>query len=157
MYPHSHFIATLFLAEIFVRLGYISHRLAIVCAIVSVLVDFDHLIEYCIVYKRFSFKNAWNVCVANKLHGRTAVHRVFGIVVFALATLIISLFSLPWAIVIGLGYFSHLAVDLLYNVWIKKSEKMVKTKLLGFLFQIRYTEVTFDIIMLVVLYLVIYM
>ena len=157
MFPHSHFLATLFLAEIFVRLGYISHRLAIICAIIAVLIDFDHFIEYVIVYGKFNFRKAWNVCVTNKMYGRTAIHRVFGISMFALLTLIISLFSIPWAIVVGLGYYSHIATDYLYYLWERRTEKKVKIKIWGMLIHIRPFEIAFDVVMLVAIYLVAYM
>ncbi|MBW3013602.1 metal-dependent hydrolase [Candidatus Woesearchaeota archaeon] len=157
MYPHSHFLATFFLAEIFVRLGYISHRLALICAVIAVLIDLDHFIEYIIIYRRASLRQAWNACVTNKLYGRTAIHRVFGVVMFALVTLIISIFSLQWAIVIGLGYYSHLFMDLLYNLWEKRTERTIKIKMFGYIIHTRRLEILIDLGLLVGLYLIVYM
>ncbi len=88
MYPQSHFLFAYLLGLIFVKLGFISHRLALVIGLLAVFIDIDHYIDHVIHHKIFSFRKAWNdASVRHELSERTFVHHTFGFVLVGIVVL----------------------------------------------------------------------
>jgi len=74
MYPFSHFLFALLIGEIFVKLGFLNHDLALLVAVIAVLIDVDHFIFYSVKHKDWDLKHAWNAAVSGHEKERTFIH-----------------------------------------------------------------------------------
>lgn len=146
MYPQTHFLAAWFLSLILVKLGILSHKAALVCAVLAVLLDLDHWIAYVIHERKLSIKKAWNVAaVTHDFEERTFIHHKTGFIVMTIFLILMLLFNRLVFWVAGIAYYSHMFLDYVH-VWGRG--KIIKFKEMGFGFQISGFEIILDFILL---------
>lgn len=148
MYPQTHFLFSFFVALIFVKLGIFNYKIAFFVALVGMLIDLDHFLNFAIRRQDYSLKDAWNACVVRHFTGRTFIHHYIGFIL--ITALIIFLFytNKTWFYIIGLGYYSHLLLDYAKINILKIREKMT-IKEAGFTTRINKFEVLFDIFLVI--------
>jgi hypothetical protein len=147
MYPLTHFLVPFVLAQIFVKLGYLDYRFALIAALLGVLIDLDHYIYRIFSAKDYSFKKAWNIAV--KKHDplqRTFIHHYKGLLIFLLVKIVLLFFSWKWTIVIALGYYSHFLLD---HIHIRIHKKLTFNEF-GYVFRIPFYEIILDVILVLV-------
>ena len=111
MLPHTHFMVGLLLGLLAWRNGLISWKLAIVVAIIAAIVDIDHIYAYHRKHGDWHISGAWQRAIKFHEPERTVIHHAYGFVVVTILLIIIGVFSPQFAIVGGLGYFSHYLID----------------------------------------------
>ena len=142
MYPQTHFLTALFLGEVLVRLGMLSHEAVIVCAVLAVLIDLDHWVSFIVRHGRFSLRKAWNIAaMSHKETERTFVHHKTGFIVMTVILLIMLLFNRLVFWVLGIAYYSHMFLDYVRVM----EKKMFKFKEMGFLMRITGFELALDV------------
>jgi len=146
LYPLTHFLVALFISEIFVYSNEISHKLAILSAIVAVLIDLDHLFAYFHHHKKLSIKQAWNSSILHE-HNRTFIHHRAGL--FLALIIIVIFFAFNWKIslILAIAYFSHMLLDALHL----HTHKTFNITELGYKLKIPYYEFCTDIILIILL------
>jgi hypothetical protein len=155
MYPWTHFLFPFFIAEVLVSLSYLNHWHALIAGVVGVLIDLDHPIEFVLVRKKFNFRKAWNnSVVSHKVDGRSFIHHWSGILVVILICLVLLYFIPLLALILALGYFSHIFLDYVHLNFLKRK---IKFKEFGFAFRIPEYELLFDFVLLIlVIFLLIF-
>ncbi|MFA6461596.1 MAG: metal-dependent hydrolase [Candidatus Woesearchaeota archaeon] len=144
MYPQTHFIVPFLLAEVLVKLGILNHKLAFLAGLIGVIIDLDHYLYRVIKYKDFSLKDSWNGAIVRGDPGeRTFLHHRFGALIVALISGVMGLFYWPGAIVLVLGYYSHLLLDDIHI----KTKKILRLKEEGYVFKIPFYEIIVDVIL----------
>lgn len=150
MNPHTHFLFPFALGLVFANLGFLSIPLVIIAACIGVFVDIDHYIEHILHTKKnkFSLKSTWNNSMKyHKFRQRSFIHDGSGIVLLTIFIIIVSFFSWPYGIVLGLGYYSHLLLDYVHM----KKEKFVQWKNMHLHMRMSYEEVGLDILLVIFL------
>ena len=146
MYPWTHFLFPVFLVEILVHISYLNHWHALIAGLIGVLVDLDHPIEFALVRKKFNLRQAWNnSVVSHKVEGRTFIHHWLGILIVAIICFGLLFFNPLYALLLSLGYYSHILLD---YVHIKVLNKSIKFKEFGFSIRIPESELIFDVFLL---------
>jgi len=150
MYPQTHFLFAFFLAEIFVQIGWLNHYSALICAVLAVIIDFDHIIEHFLLTKDRSLKRFWNNSVMkNDPRERTILHHLPGFIIFLILPIAIwfsAVQNRPAAIIIAVAYWSHMFLD---TIRIHIMMKKVDIKECGFHIPIYMHEVALDAAFLV--------
>jgi membrane-bound metal-dependent hydrolase YbcI (DUF457 family) len=147
MYPQTHFLFPFFLAEILVSFGYLNHWQALIAGLVGMLIDLDHPIEYALIKKKFSWREAWNnSVVTHKVEGRTFIHHLYGFLLFTTLCLILVFFYWKISLIIFLGYHSHILLDYLHLHFL---EKKLKFKEFGFIFRIPRYEAVINLLLII--------
>jgi hypothetical protein len=149
MYPQTHFLFVLLIGLILGKLSYLDWKFALLAAILSSIIDFDHYIEHIIHNKkdRFSLKKTWNDAIHyNKFYEWSFIHRWHGMLLTTLIVVILSFLHSTSAIVISLAYYSHIILDYI-NINIK-AKHMVHIKGWKIFVDIPYYELIFDVALL---------
>ncbi len=141
MYPHTHFIVAFFVGMIFTKAGHITIEMALIAALISVLIDLDHLIEYGIRHKEWSMIKAWNASVVYHELERSFIHYHIGFIIVSGIIIFVGLFSIPLAIIKATAYYSHFFLDHMH-VYINKRFKFRE---LGLHFNISLQELMIDL------------
>ena len=147
MLPQTHFLFPFFLGIVLVKLELFSWEYALLAGVVGVLVDFDHYIEHIIYAKKnkFSLRATWNNSVkSHKFNQRSFIHYTFGALIITILLLVLLIFNWQLALVIALGYYSHLFLDFAHltgrEVW--------RIRLGRFYLKESLTEVVIDLFLL---------
>lgn len=145
MYPLSHFLVPFVLAEILIKFGYLNHRLAFLCGLMAVLIDFDHYLHRVFIHHDFSLKNTWNKAVTNHdIHGeRTWLHHWKGFLVVTLVLTIIYFINQVWCLILSLAYYSHIILDRLHL----QVHRVLKLKEFHLVFRIPFYEIFLDLVL----------
>lgn len=144
MNPITHFLVSFVLSLLLFKLNIIPFEYALICGIISVLIDIDHYIEYVIHAKsnRFSLKAAWNNSI--KLHRfktRSFIHHWRGAFILTIIFVIILLFNWKISLILALAYYSHLVLDIHHL-----TKKNLRLKIEGWFWTEPYSEIALDII-----------
>jgi len=153
MYPWSHFLFPLFIAEIFVKLNILNHYGAILAGLIGLSVDIDHFIGYVIHHRDLNLKHAWNADVVKHENERTFIHRETGLIFITLPIILLFFLNKIVFLIISLGYYTHIFLD---NLNISISKKIFKIKEKGFVIKLPFYELIFDILLVVGILLLIF-
>ncbi len=147
MQPHTHFLFPLAIGLLLFRFGMISWKIALLCAVVGVLIDLDHYVEYVIHAKknRFSFIGMWNDSMTKESFvKRSFTHYWPGMIGTTLLIIILFPFSSLASLVLAIAYYSHMILD-----YIELTQKrFVRWKMLFIYMKESYLNIAFDIIFL---------
>ncbi len=150
---HTHFLFPFVIASILAKLNIISWKLALFCGFVGIIIDFDHYLEHILHSKsnRFSLKAAWNNSIKfHRFSQRSFIHHWQGALITAIILSVILFFSWKIAVVIAIGYYSHLFLDYFH---LKKS-KSFNWKLSSLYMKESYLELSIDIILIIILIII---
>lgn len=148
MFPQSHFLFAFFISEILVKLGFISHTIAISIAILATLIDIDHLICFALKRHEISLKHAWNECVRGRMYERTFIHHKIGFILIT-ALIVITYFINPTiTLILSIAYYSHIFLDYAH-LNILRIRGKVTDNIEGYAIKINKFEILFDVILLV--------
>ncbi|MBW2993252.1 metal-dependent hydrolase [Candidatus Woesearchaeota archaeon] len=150
MLPYTHFLFPFTISLLLVKLNIFTWEYAVLCGIIGVLIDIDHYVEHILnaKSKKFSLKATWNDSARfHRFNGWSFVHHWQGALVFGLV--IAGIYFLNWkiALILGIGYYSHLLLDYA-NI---KQKKFLRTKIDKFYFIESYLEVILDIILIILI------
>ncbi len=149
MNPHTHFLFAFLLAEILVKFGILSHKLAVLVALIAVLIDIDHYIYYGVKHKSWDLRKAWNAAtVTHEKGGRTFIHHRVGFLIIT-ALVIISFYlnkTVFW--ILAIGYYSHIFLDYV-NLDILRIKRSLRFKEEGFVVNVPVHEIVFDLLLIV--------
>lgn len=145
MYPQSHFLFALLIAEILVAFNLLNHQFAFLTAVIAVVVDFDHYAMFVLKYKCLRPKEFWNshVLEKNKIE-RTSIHHFPGFSIALLISVILFFVNLTAFFVFVTAYFSHLFLDYLPRT----KRKRLELKPFGFMMKISIYEIIFDFVLI---------
>ncbi|MBW2963223.1 metal-dependent hydrolase [Candidatus Woesearchaeota archaeon] len=149
MYPQTHFLAALFLGEVLLKLGVLSQKTVVVCAVLAVLIDLDHWAAFMIRHHEFSLKKAWNAATVKHENERTFIHHRTGFIIMAAILLITFLFNRLVFWVLGTAYLSHMFLDYVHVI----EKKNFRFKELGFWINITGFELVLDFVLIFVIIL----
>lgn len=128
------------------QVGFLNHWQALIAALIGVLIDVDHPLEYAFIRKKFSLRKAWNnSTVLHRIKERSFIHHWRGLVIVTVFCLVILFLNKIVAVIIILGYYSHLLLD---YVHVGLLEKTVKFRELGFSVRIPEYEIVLDAVLL---------
>ena len=150
MYPQSHFLFPFFLGLILTKFNVISCKMALLAGIIGIIIDLDHYIEHILHAKKnkFSLKDTWNNSVKlHKFEQRSFIHHWQGALVLTFIFLVLLFFNWQITLVLAIGYYSHLLLDYVHF----KREKYLRFKIGRLLVKESYTELTFDIILVILI------
>ena len=150
MLPHSHFLFAFLIGLIFTKLGFFSWKFALFCGIIAVLVDLDHYVEHILHAKKdkFSIRATWNNSIKlHKFNQRSFIHYFKGAIFLTVLFAAIYLINAKIALVLAIGYYSHLLLDLPYF----HKQKILRLKLGKWYFNEKYPEIIFDVLLVIIL------
>jgi len=110
----THFLLPFFLGLILYKLGFVSVGLAVVCGLVGMLIDMDHVIEHMLHQKknRFSLRAAWNNSIRfHRFNQRSLIHSWPGLLILSGVFLLVVWWNWRWSWILAIGYYSHLVLD----------------------------------------------
>ena len=143
MLPQTHFLFAFLLGLVGFKLAYLTLTQALIAGFVGMLIDLDHLFSF-IIHKEFNLRKIWNEFLHHE-HEGTIIHGWVGLILMTILLVVLGIFYLNLAIIIGIGYYTHFVLDLVY---IKTSKKLV-IKEPGFVMKIFYWELIFQAICLI--------
>lgn len=148
MYPSTHFLFPLAISLVLVLFGFFNYYQAILTAFLGAFVDIDHYLHRIIYNKDFSLKSCWNKAVAHiDKRERTIVHHEKGFIIITILIAILIIFSLKYATIVALAYYSHFFLD---NLHIKLKKKF-KLKKAGFKIQMPVYEIILNLILIILI------
>ena len=143
MYPLTHFLVGFLLGLVFLDV-----KLAFFAGLVALLLDLDHFIEFVLVKKRFSLREAWNDAVVKHVkYERSFLHHWKGFLLVSVLEVVLYFLSLDVFFVVLIGYYSHYLLDHVSY----KTNKFLKFKEKGFVFKIAWWEVVLDVVLVLIL------
>ena len=151
MLPHSHFLFAFLIGLIFTKLGFFSWKFALFCGIIAVLVDLDHYVEHILHAKKdkFSIRATWNNSIKlHKFNQRSFIHHFKGAIFLTVLFAALYLINAKIALVLAIGYYSHLLLDLPPSI----KDKIMRLKLGKWYFNEKYLEIIFDIVILIIIF-----
>ncbi|MFH1787772.1 MAG: metal-dependent hydrolase [Candidatus Altiarchaeota archaeon] len=111
MLPLTHFLAGLSLGVFGYSQGLFGEEYVILTAVVSTLIDLDHLVTY-FSSGRGGLKAHWNRLVLDRLrHKRTFIHHAQGFFVVCFLIAILHSVNKPLFYCLGFAYVSHMLLD----------------------------------------------
>ena len=137
-----------FLGLVLYKLELFSMELAIVCGLVGMLVDLDHVVEHMIHQKknRFSLRSAWNNSIRfHRFKQRSFIHDWPGLLILSGMFLLLVWWNWQWSWVLAIGYYSHLMLDWGYL----GQRKFVRWEIEGIYLKESYKEIVLNIGLLV--------
>ena len=143
LYPLTHFLVALFFSELFVYLGILSHKLALLAAVIAVLIDLDHLFAYLFHHGQLSIRKAWNSSTVKHEKNRTFIHHLPGFVSCLIIISILSLFHWQLSLALAIAYYSHILLDDLHFHF----HKTYELKEWGFVLKIPLYELLADFVL----------
>ena len=148
MYPQTHFLFSFFLGEIFVKLGIITHKSAVIAGLLGGFIDVDHLIEFVRHHKDWNLKHVWNAAVVeHEICERTFIHHKLGFVLTTIFIVLLILINrITEVLVISFAYYSHLFLDYI-PIDVRGMKKFTIRKE-GFIIKLPLFEVIIDIVLL---------
>lgn len=150
MLPHTHFIFPFSIALFLARFNVISLEFALLCGLIGVLVDLDHLIEHILhaKKKRFSLKDTWNNSIKiHKFHQRSFIHFWKGVVILTIVFGIIAYFDWKIALIFIIGYYSHLFLDVIHD----QTKHFMKWKIGELFIRESHLEFILDVLLIIVI------
>jgi len=151
MLPQTHFLFALLVAMVFNKLGHLSVKLVIITAILAVLIDLDHLVEYFVHRKKISLKNTWNNAVRfHKFEERSFVHHIQGFVIVTGTVAFLAFLYWKVALVMAIAYYTHMLLDYVHM----KKDKFLRFKFANLYFKEAYQEIALDAVLLLSILLV---
>ena len=154
MDPHTHFLFPFAVGLILYKLGLISGELVLLAGVIGVLIDVDHYIEHILHAKtnRFSFRAAWNNSIKlHRFNQRSFIHYGTGAMVLTIIFIVIAWFNWRLALVLSIGYYSHLLLDLPFHFKNHLEKKAFRWKIGPYYMKESSLELVIDIILLVVI------
>ena len=148
MYPLTHFLFPLFLAEIFVKFGILNHWTALGAGIFGVLIDIDHIISYVIRHKNLNIRKAWNASVKINEKARTFIHHAAGIVLMTLIIVILFFVNKTAFWIAAIGYYSHMFLDKIDWRRVLKLKRRIIIEKFGFYIRLSFFEIMLDLILI---------
>ena len=151
MDPHTHFLLPFALGLILYKLGLISGELALLAGIIGVLIDLDHYVEHILHAKtnRFSLRAAWNNSIKlHRFNQRSFIHYGQGALVLTLLFMVMAYFNWRLALVLAVGYYSHLLLDLPFHPGNKKA---FRWKIGPYYLKETHLELVIDLVLMVVI------
>ena len=149
MYPHTHFLFAFLLAEILVKFDILSHKLAVLVALIAVLIDIDHYIYYGVKHNSWDIRKAWNAATVTHEKGeRTFIHHSIGFFIITALIIIGFYFNKTVFWILTIGYYSHIFLDYV-NLNILRIKRSLRFKEEGFVVDIPVHEVVFDLLLIV--------
>ena len=118
------------------------------------VIDIDHYIEHILhaKSKRFSLKATWkNSIKLHRFNQRSFVHYWGGALILTVLFGIIAYFNLRIALVLAIGYYSHLLLDFLFHL---KKERLFRKKIGDFYIKETYFEFVLDLVLILVIILI---
>ncbi len=146
MNPHTHFLFPFLIGLILIKFGVLSWKLALLCGVVGVLVDLDHYVEHIVHSKsnKFSLISTWNNSArVHRFIQRSFIHGLKGALMLTLIFLFIVFFSWKVALILAIGYYSHLILDYIYL----RKDKFLRWRFSGLYLKESYLEFFLDIIL----------
>jgi len=153
MDPHTHFLFPFTVGLILNKLGIISWKLVLLCGIIGVLIDIDHYIEYVLHAKtnRFSLKGAWNNAIRfHRFEERSFIHHWQGFLVLSLIFLGLFFFYWKIALVLAIGYYSHIILDYVHL----RKDKFFSWKIGKLFMKESHLEFALDIILILAIIII---
>ncbi len=148
MYPQSHFLFAFFISLIFVKYGLFDYKIALLIAVIAVLVDIDHFINFVIKKGDYSLKDAWNAGVLKHMRERTFIHHYLGFILISAAIVLLFFLNRTWFWIIGLAYYSHMFLDYA-KLNVLKIKGRITIKEAGLVERINKFELMFDIFLVI--------
>ena len=148
MYPQTHFLFSLLIGLIFVKLGVFDYKIALLIAIFSVLIDSDHFINFALRRKNYSLRDAWNAIVIRHFHGRTFIHHIVGFILITFLIIFLFFANKNFFWIVSVGYYSHMFLDYAKINFLKIKGKMT-IKESGFIEKISKFEILLDIFLMI--------
>lgn len=149
MNPQSHFLVPFLIAEILVKLHFLSPDFAILAGICGLLVDLDRFIVYVIYHRHDSIKKAWNISVLrHQIRKRSFMHHWAVFVLISLVILLLYFVNKQIFLVVAIGYYSHVLLDFIDFEVISKNALHIKEK--GFAIRVSLLELVFNIFLILV-------
>lgn len=151
MDPHTHFMFPFAIGLILMKFGIINWKWALLAGVIGVLVDIDHYIEHIFHAKtnRFSLLAAWNNSIKfHRFNQRSFIHYGNSALLLTMILGVIALFKWPLALILALGYYSHLILDLPYHL---KKERPFQWKIGNFYLKETHFELLVDALLFVAL------
>ncbi len=158
MLPHTHFLVGLIFGLIGIRLGLFNLWFAFLIAILSVLIDIDHLISYYKHKKKINLKECWNHTFQEhkRWHEWTFIHHWPTFLIITFFLLIFSTINFKLSYIVFAIYVPHFLIDHLH-ISIEHRKRDHKHKLIrGWLIPISYLEIIINLICLIILYVLLY-
>ncbi|MBU0461663.1 MAG: metal-dependent hydrolase [Nanoarchaeota archaeon] len=148
MYPSTHFLVPLFIGEILVQIGMLTHTQALIAAVLAVAIDLDHYLVYALYHKDLNFMHFWND--SNRKgdeKGRTVIHHLPGVIAVSVLIIILFFVNVPACIIIALAYYSHILLDNCYTRRYDKNKFIVN--IFGVYFKLNRTEMIANVLLLI--------
>ena len=155
MYPLTHFLVAFFIGLLMVKYNGFGYLHALYTGLFGLLIDVDHFIYYVTKKRDFNLRNAWNASVKYMFYGkdRMFIHHLSGFFIMVCILVILFFISKIWFWIVFIGYFSHMVLDYIEFVkWFGKDKK-VKFNLFGFIIKVHIYELIFDMILVILLFL----
>ena len=147
MYPTTHFLYAFLVGEILVKLGLISHWIALSIGILAVLVDVDHLFDSFKKLGTINLKKAWNSTTVDRIVGRSFLHSKLSVFIITILEIFLFFLSRTIFYVIASAFYSHIILDIIESELNKnKSAPRFKFNIFGFELRYLHTEFFMDII-----------
>jgi len=150
MDPHTHFMFPLAIGLLLTKLNIINWKLALLCGFIGMFIDIDHYIEHIIHAKsnRFSLKATWNNSIKlHRFNQRSFIHYWDGALILTIIFGVIAYFNWKVALVLTIGYYSHLILDFLFHL---KKEISFRWKIGKYYMKETHLEFVLDIILIIV-------
>lgn len=148
MYPQSHFLFALFISLIFVKYGIFDYKIALLIAIIAVLVDIDHFINFIIRKGDYSLRDAWNAGILKHMKERTFIHHYLGFILITAIIVLLFFFNRTWFWIVGISYYSHMFLDYA-KLNVLKIKGKITIKEAGFVEKINKFELLFDVFLII--------
>lgn len=144
MYPPTHLLSGLAIGIAANQMGCLNVQEALAVPALTTLLDVDHYLYYCLKYKTFNFRKAWDAAIKNKETGeRTAIHHWIGFLSFTLLIVLLFFYYRPFAIILALSYYSHILLD-----YLPVFGRKIKFKIFNLNFQLTGEEIALDCLFL---------
>jgi len=151
MYPKTHFLFALLIAEVLVAFGLLSHALAFAAAFLAVLIDIDHYFVFFRKKKKLGFRAFWNYTAeSDDRDQRAFIHHWPGFAAALLISAALFLVNTAAFLVFSVSYFSHMLLDYLPRTKRKKQ----RMRVFGFVMLMSVYEIMFVFALVVLLLLV---
>ena len=151
MLPPTHFIVALLFALIGVKLNYFSYNEAFIIALLSMLIDVDHLFYFFFKHKKWNIRKAWNAATVKHEQESSFIQHKSGFIIVTIILLILSFIHLHLSLIFAVAYYTHFLLDHIHVKFISKY-KLLKIK--DFVVPINNFEIIINIatVFLILLY-----
>jgi hypothetical protein len=111
MYPHSHLIIGFIFGVLGWKIGVIQTNDIFIIALLSVLIDLDHYLDYIVRNKDYHPKRFLNSVLSKKDNHNTIFHNITGITIIVPFIFIIGWFDLRLGYIALVSYLPHMILD----------------------------------------------